>query len=370
MTTAKSPPFQYGKRAYTFVDLKGQMQAAAIEDRDRELEDYLAKLGSGTGGTMGWDFKGTIATPGPPTTGQAPSPKDGDLWIDSNGIGWAWNGTAWVNVGTVRGPTGPAGPTGSTGPPGPTGATGAQGPQGATGAQGPQGVQGPTGPTGATGATGPQGDPGPTGATGPVGPDTVFVGPTQPADPNVFDLWIDNDDPDIPFAQVPTTRIINTTAPLTGGGDLSADRTLALAASMPRGKVGRTVGTTSAFTMTGATATDPTVSAGQAPSLSLALDTSRLYRATFTMTWKAGTVPARVFADFNVNGTVILTPMIVPNVAANTNYSTTVTWYFQPSSAAAVVYKMQVRTDAGVTLDLTGTSALAPLSFTIEDVGT
>jgi hypothetical protein len=69
-----------------------------------------------------WDFQGTIPTPGPPTTVQDPLPNnDGDMWIDSNGIGWVWNGTAWVNVGSIRGPQGPPGAAGPPGPPGSVG---------------------------------------------------------------------------------------------------------------------------------------------------------------------------------------------------------------------------------------------------------
>lgn len=142
-----TPPFQYSKRAEMFVSLDGQMQAAVLDDRDRELEDFLARYSPA--GTMGWDFKGTIATAGPPTTVQAPGPADGDLWIDSNGIGWAWNGTAWINVGTVRGPTGPIGP------------------------------QGPPG----------------TGGSG-TGTDEVWVGPDDPIAANpTIELWYDTDDP-------------------------------------------------------------------------------------------------------------------------------------------------------------------------------
>lgn len=98
-------------------------------------------------------------------------------WViyDSNGV------KQFVgNVGST-GPTGPTGPTGATGPTGPTGI---------------QGLTGPTGPTGNTGSTGP------TGVTGPTGPG------------------------------VPAARLINTTLPLTGGGDLSADRTLAINAAV------------------------------------------------------------------------------------------------------------------------------------------
>ncbi len=128
----------------------------------------------------------------------------GDLFIVSaTGIGYAWNGTMWVQAGPIQGPagpqglagpqgpvgatgpqgapgaTGPQGPQGPAGPQGLTGATGATGPQGATGPAGPQGTQGDDGPQGATGATGLQGPAGPTGAPGPQGL-TGNVGPQGP----------------------------------------------------------------------------------------------------------------------------------------------------------------------------------------------
>lgn len=69
-----------------------------------------------------WNFMGTIPTPGPPTTAQDPLPHDdGDFWIDSAGNGWVWNGSAWINVGSVKGPAGPPGPVGPPGPPGSVG---------------------------------------------------------------------------------------------------------------------------------------------------------------------------------------------------------------------------------------------------------
>lgn len=121
-------------------------------------------------------------------------------WViyDSNGV------KQFVgNVGAT-GPTGPTGPTGATGPTGPTGIQGLTGPTGPIGNTGPVGVTGPTGPTGLTGPTGPTGPTGVTGNTGPTG----VTGPTGPG--------------------VPTSRLINTTVPLTGGGNLSADLTLAI----------------------------------------------------------------------------------------------------------------------------------------------
>jgi len=130
-----------------------------FEPRTREPErraffDITKRIAELEGLVTGapWDFLGTIPTPGPPTAAQDPLPHaDGDMWIDSNGIGWVWNGTAWVNVGSVRGPQGPAGP------------------------------QGPTGATGPVGPTGPAG----------VGYDEVFVGPSDPG--GTFELWYDPD---------------------------------------------------------------------------------------------------------------------------------------------------------------------------------
>lgn len=107
-------------------------------------------------------------------------------------------------IGATAGPPGPQGPPGPTGPAGPTGATGPQGPTGATGSQGP---------AGATGATGPAGPGVPTGGT----PGQVLAKNTA----TDFDtLWVP--------AGVATSRQILTTAPLTGGGNLTADRTLAI----------------------------------------------------------------------------------------------------------------------------------------------
>ena len=141
--------------------------------------------------------------------------KSGDLFVYTNTGLVAPVG--WLDVGNIRGPSGPqgavgppgaqgpqgvAGPQGVDGPQGPTGATGStgsQGPQGATGATGPQGstgatgVQGPKGDTGDTGPAGPQGAQG-VGIQGPVGPQgapgpSLFVGLTPPPSPVDGQLW-------------------------------------------------------------------------------------------------------------------------------------------------------------------------------------
>lgn len=81
---------------------------------------------------------------------------DGGGGVAGDGI--RWDGTAWQNLGQMRGPQGIQGPTGPTGPQGPAGPTGADSTvPGPTGPTGPAGPQGPAGPTGATGAQGPAG---------------------------------------------------------------------------------------------------------------------------------------------------------------------------------------------------------------------
>lgn len=86
----------------------------------------------------------------------------GDMFIaEDTGHGWTWDGSAWTDVGAIRGPEGP---TGSTGGQGPAGA------QGVAGADGPEGPEGPVGLTGPAGAPGVKGDAGAVGSAGPTGP--------------------------------------------------------------------------------------------------------------------------------------------------------------------------------------------------------
>ena len=149
----------------------------------------------------------------------------------------------------LQGIAGPAGPKGDTGPAGP--ASTVAGPKGDTGAQGIQGVKGDTGATGAastvagpqgiqgiqgaTGPQGPKGDTGATGATGPAGGSATSVTASQISDSTVTGRSL------ITAADTATARnalaaaaAATTVSPgtgLTGGGDLSANRTLALSAA-------------------------------------------------------------------------------------------------------------------------------------------
>ena len=78
----------------------------------------------------GIQLQGSLPYIGPPQFNGGAS---GDLYIDSNGDGWAWDGLTWTNVGPI------AGPVGSTGATGVDGASGADGATGATGADGADG---------------------------------------------------------------------------------------------------------------------------------------------------------------------------------------------------------------------------------------
>jgi len=173
-----------------------------------ELGTFLQGPQGPTGPTgpqgAGINFKGQVATYADLPTG--PSVNDTYETLDT-GFFWVWNGSAWIDLGALQGPsgatgaTGPSGhvgPTGPSGPQGPIGATGPsgfvgergasgvsgasgptgmQGPQGVSGVQGIQGIQGIQGPEGSIGATGPSGLTGQRGATGVTGP-SGLVGPT------------------------------------------------------------------------------------------------------------------------------------------------------------------------------------------------
>ena len=81
---------------------------------------------------------------------------------------------------------------GIQGEPGKDGKDGKDGAQGPAGPQGPQGLKGDTGATGATGEKGEKGDRGEQGLQGEKGESGVFIGASEPTDPNV-NVWIKHD---------------------------------------------------------------------------------------------------------------------------------------------------------------------------------
>lgn len=116
------------------------------------------------------------------------------------------------------------------------GVDGKNGVDGKDGTQGPQGIQGPEGKPGKDGKDGSPGKDGKT--TIGWGAHTINVqqsGTTKVKNVRNINfsgatVTATGDNATI-SGLVPTTRLINTTSPLTGGGDLSADRTIAIPAS-------------------------------------------------------------------------------------------------------------------------------------------
>ena len=87
---------------------------------------------------------------------QHPTGQLGDAYMVGTHL-YSWNGSAWQDVGDIKGPKGDKGDVGPQGVQGPKGDAGAKGETGATGpkgAQGPQGIQGIQGERGATGVAG------------------------------------------------------------------------------------------------------------------------------------------------------------------------------------------------------------------------
>lgn len=207
------------------------------------------------------EIQGELSDPGLlPPTGNT----NGDGYL-INGELWVWTGAAWTNVGEIQGApgaTGPAGPTGSKGDKGdpgtigPAGGQGSQGPQGIPGVKGDTGTQGPSGATGPQGPVGPQGPQGEQGPQGPAGSgggggsgdaiSTAFTptGGVQASNVQAAIAEVDSE-------KVPKTVSIATTLPLTGGGDLSSNRTIGINAftATSAGAVPNPAGATGRFLM-------------------------------------------------------------------------------------------------------------------------
>jgi hypothetical protein len=86
----------------------------------------------GRRGSLWWN-----QSTGTPDPGSVPSPLDGDLFLYDDGRVFAYNGGAWAETTSIRGPQGTPGTDGQDGAPGPEGP---QGPDGPTGPQGPAGA--------------------------------------------------------------------------------------------------------------------------------------------------------------------------------------------------------------------------------------
>lgn len=182
----------------------------------------------------------TLQVDGTSSTSSGPLPitKNGSTPLDANDIKAGQmvavlfnsdgGGRFELATGTV-GPQGPAGANGAQGPQGDPGPQGPAGPAGADGAQGPQGDAGSQGPTGPTGPQGPEGPNGSIAILTDVGlPNTLADG--QLLQYNNSNSQFENVSPG-GAGLVEQSRTISTTGPLTGGGDLSQDRTISMPAA-------------------------------------------------------------------------------------------------------------------------------------------
>ncbi|MFA5508959.1 MAG: hypothetical protein WC423_26280 [Vulcanimicrobiota bacterium] len=172
------------------------------------------------------------------SSGALPITKNGDSPLDADDIkagqmvAVMFNGIGGGRFEMATGTVGPVGPEGPSGADGADGAQGPEGPAGPTGPQGPAGVDGAPGAEGPMGATGPQGPAGPTGSISiltDVGlPNAMADG--QLLQYNDSSSQFENVSPDA-AGLVEQSRSVSTTGPLTGGGDLSQDRTLSMPAA-------------------------------------------------------------------------------------------------------------------------------------------
>ena len=136
-------------------------------------------------------------------------------------------------------------------------------------------------------------------------------------------------------AKVSTTRAINTTAPITGGGDLSADRTIAIAASTNAVDGYLTATDHTTFAAKQAAITVGSLGAGNANGLDLTTGTLTLHAGTSTQPG-AVTTAAQTIAGAKTFNADILKPAI----SGNASFRSLIT----PTGAYQSVTNLQVCT--------------------------
>lgn len=175
------------------------------------------------------------------------------------------------------------------------------------------------------------------------GSDEVFVGTDDPIGviPST-ELWYDTDDPT---------------------GDAAA------AFQFAKGIIAFRQATASGFTVATGTATDITVTAGQAPSIAgLALDPARRYRMNLLAAVSIGTVNTRGVFDFYMDATALGTWTYSRNYGASA-LDEFWSFLFVPADASAHTWKIMARSPDAATIGFGGATAQHPLQFSIEDVG-
>lgn len=134
----------------------------------------------------------------------------------------------------------------------------------------------------------------------------------------------------------------------------------------PGAVLGVAVGTATSYTNNTASETDITVTSGDAPSLTLSLNTSRWYRATYVARFSNAT-PGGEIALRLVEGGVARKALIDGPLAASARQFEFI-HYFQPASSSPTIYKMTAAPVGTVGTLTASASAQSPMQFTIEDV--
>lgn len=162
------------------------------------------------------------------------------------------------------------------------------------------------------------------------------------------------------------TRAAGVVAPITRA-NLANDTAFTTKFAPLTSILGQAVGTATSWTNATTTASDITASTGAAPTLTLSLITTRLYKAVFVGRFFSTVANDLANISFNEGG-VSRRAAIVECPLTNA-ISVHHEWLFNPASAASIVYKVQGARFSG-TGTISGTaSASTPFHFWIEDMG-
>lgn len=133
------------------------------------------------------------------------------------------------------------------------------------------------------------------------------------------------------------------------------------------GFIAMTEGTSSSWTNATSTSTDITVSAGVAPSLTLALSTTRRYKVSFDARFSSSVTGDTVQIRMNEGG---VDRKATKHQLYSFEASSCAYWYvFVPASSASVTYKMLGARSVGSGTVSASALAVSPMQYLIEDVG-
>lgn len=173
-----------------------------------------------------------------------------------------------------------------------------------------------------------------------------------------------------PSGQTPVgaTRTLNTTAPITGGGDLSADRTLALTTS-PTGQtpvgVTRNIATTAPLTGGGDLSADRTLALTTSPAGQTPVGVTRTLTTTAPLTIDAG-----ASADLSANRTLAISPASTSAAGSESaaQFNTTANQWYDVTNYGVSISNSGA-TNVAAMNTLIQTTAPGPSRFYFPDTG-